>query len=178
MEKLAIKVPPGSDDMISSLGAEIFNLNEINIVRPAIFTFQQPSHPMNTSPATFGHFIRATLENVSYAVRGNIEQMEEISNKKSDELKVTGGMSRSALWLEILSGITGKKVKAAKVEDGTLLGCAMCAAVGSGIYNDFEAAAKEMVEIKKEINPVKEQIEIYNKCYNNWKEWYHRIGKL
>jgi sugar (pentulose or hexulose) kinase len=178
MEKLASKVPPGSDDMVASLGAEIFNLNEINIVRPAIFTFQQPGHVMNTSPATFGHFIRATLENVSYAIRGNIEQMEEISNKKSDELKVTGGMSRSTLWLEILSGVTGKKVKAGKVEDGTLLGCAMCAAVGSGIYKDFEEAAKEMVEIKKEISADKEQVEIYNKTYNNWKEWYDRIGSL
>ena len=178
MEKLATKVPPGSDDMIASLGAEIFNLNEINIVRPAIFTFQQPSHPMNTNPATFGHFIRATLENISYAIRGNIEQMEEISNKKSDELKVTGGMSRSSLWLEILSGVVGKKVKAAKVEDGTLMGCAMCAAVGSGVYHDFEDATKQMVEFKKDVNPDPEQVEIYNKSYNNWKEWYDRIGKL
>jgi len=178
MEKLATKVPAGSDDMIASLGAEIFNLNEINIVRPAIFTFQQPGHPMNTSPATFGHFIRATLENISYAIRGNIEQMEEISNKKSDELKVTGGMSRSNLWLEILSGVTGKKIKAAKAEDGTLMGCAMCAAVGSGIYHDFEDAVKDIVEFKKDVNPDHEQVEIYNKGYNNWKEWYDRIGKL
>jgi autoinducer 2 (AI-2) kinase len=178
MEKLALKVPPGSDDMIASLGAEIFNLNEINIVRPGIFTFSQPGHPMNTSPATFGHFIRATLENVSYAIRGNIEQMESIANKKSDELKVTGGMSRSNLWLEILSGVTDKKVKAANVEDGTLLGCAMCAAVGLKIYKDFEDAAKKMVEFKEDINPKSEQVEIYNKCYNNWKEWYDRIGKL
>jgi len=178
MEKLALKVPPGSDDMIASLGAEIFNLNEINIVRPGIFTFQQPGHPMNTSPATFGHFIRATLENVSYAIRGNIEQMESIANKKSDELKVTGGMSRSNLWLEILSGVTGKRVKAANVEDGTLMGCAMCAAVGLGIYDDFEEAAKQMVDFKKDVNPKAEQVEIYNKTYNNWKEWYDRIGKL
>jgi len=178
MEMLASKVSPGSDDMIASLGAEIFNLNEINIVRPAIFSFQQPGHPMNTNPATFSHFIRAILENISFAIRGNIRQLEDISNKKSNELKVTGGLSRSNLWLEILSGTTAKKVKAAKAEDGTLLGCAMCAAVGSKIFNDFEDAAKEMVEFKKEVNPNEEQIEIYNKCYNNWKEWYDRIGKL
>jgi autoinducer 2 (AI-2) kinase len=178
MEKIASKVPPGSDDMIASLGAEIFNINELNIVRPGIFTFQQPGHPMNTNPVTFGHFIRATLENISYAIRGNIEQMESIAHKKNDELKVTGGMSRSSLWLEILSGVTGKKVITAKVEDGTLMGCAMCAAVGSGIYHDFEDATKEMVEFKKVVTPEEESVEIYNKCYNNWKEWYSRIGNL
>jgi len=178
MEKLASKVPPGSDDVIASLGAEIFNINEISTVRPGLFTFPQPKHPMNTSPATFGHFIRATLENVSYAIRGNIEQIESIANKKSDELKVTGGMSRSRLWLEILSGVTGKKVIAAKVDHGTLMGCAMCAAVGSGIYHDFKDATKEMVEFKKDIKPAEESVEIYNKCYNTWKEWYDRIGKL
>jgi sugar (pentulose or hexulose) kinase len=178
MEKLALKVPPGSDDMIASLGAEIFNINELNIVRPGIFTFQQPGHPMNTNPVTFGHFIRATLENISYAIRGNIDQMESIANKKKDELKVTGGMGRSSLWLEILSGVTGKKVITTKVEDGTLMGCAMCAAVGSGIYHDFEDATKEMVEFKKVVTPEEESVEIYNKCYNNWKEWYSRIGNL
>lgn len=178
MEKLASKVNPGSDDMVASLGAEIFNLNEINIVRPAIFTFQQPGHPMNTSPATFGHFIRSTLENVSYAIRGNIEQMEEIANKKNKELKVTGGMSKSILWLDILSNVTGKKVKIAKAEDGTLMGCVMCATVGAKIYKGFEEAAKEMVEFKEDVNPKDEHVEIYNKCYNNWKEWYDRIGKL
>jgi sugar (pentulose or hexulose) kinase len=133
---------------------------------------------MNTSPATFGHFIRSTLENVSYAIRGNIEQMEEIANKKKGELKVTGGMSKSILWLDILSNVTGKKVKAAKAEDGTLMGCAMCAAVGAKIYKDFEEVAKAMVEFKEDVNPKDEHIEIYNKCYNNWKEWYDRIGKL
>jgi xylulokinase len=82
------------------------------------------------------------------------------------------------LWLGILSGVTGKRVIATKVEDGTLMGCAMCAAVGSGIYHDFEDATKEMVEFKKVVTPEEESVEIYNKCYNNWKEWYSRIGNL
>ena len=69
--------------MIASLGSEIFDINTISIVRPGIFKFQQPVHPMNTTPATFGHFIRAALENIAFAVRGNIEQIEEIAHKKT-----------------------------------------------------------------------------------------------
>jgi sugar (pentulose or hexulose) kinase len=87
-------------------------------------------------------------------------------------------MSRSNLWLEILSEVVNKKVRAAKVEDGTLLGCAICAAVGSEVYKDFDEAVKEMVEFKKEITPKDEHVEIYSKCYNTWKEWYNRIGNL
>jgi len=178
MEKLASKISPGSDDMIASLGAEIFDINELSVVRPGIFTFPQPGHPMNTSPATFGHFIRATLENVSYAIRGNIDQIESIANKKNDELKVCGGMSRSKLWLEILSGVTQKNVLATKDSDGTAIGCAICAAVGSGIYKDFKGALKEMVELQNIVKPKTELVEIYERSYNTWKEWYDRIGKL
>ena len=105
-------------------------------------------------------------------------KIQEIANKKSEELKVAGGMSRSSLWLEILSGITGKSVLAVKEEDGTLIGCAMCAAVGAGIYDNFDSASKEMVEFKKEVVPNKEQMEIYSICYNNWKEWYDKIGSM
>lgn len=178
MEKLASKAPPGSDDMIASLGAEIFNINELSIVRPGIFTFPQPGHPMNINPVTFGHFIRSTLENISYAIRGNIDQMEDIANKKNNELKVTGGMSRNKLWLEILSNVTKKNVIVTKESDGTAMGCAICAAVGSGIYNDFKNALKEIVELQKNITPKTELIETYGRCYITWKEWYDRIGKL
>jgi len=178
MEELGASVPAGSDDVIASLGSEILNINEFSIVRQGLFTFQQPVHPMNDTPATFAHFIRATLENISYAIRGNIEQLETISNMKSDLLKVTGGMSRSDLWLKILANVTGKNIIATTLEEGTSVGCAICAAVGAGVYKNLEEASKNMVRFKQEIKPEKKIVEVYDSCYNNWKELYDKLGEI
>lgn len=178
MEELASKVPAGSEEVFASLGSEILNIEELAVIRPALFTFPKPTRPMNLNPPGFGHFIRATLENISYAIRGNAEQLETILNKKSDILRVTGGMSKSRLWLEILSSITGKPVIATEIKEGSSLGCAICAAVGAGYYNNLKDGVKEVIKFKKEVKPNDKIIDVYNSGYNRWKEIYGKITDL
>jgi len=178
MESVARKIPAGSDGVLASLGSEIFDINTISIVRPGMFRFQQPVHPMNTTPATFGHFIRAALENVAFAVKGNIEQIEEITNKKTSTLRVTGGMSKNSLWAEILAQVTGKNVKVTSIEEGTAMGSAMCAAVGAGAYKTLEEAAKDIVHLQREITPDDENMKVYERCYETWREWYMKLAEM
>jgi autoinducer 2 (AI-2) kinase len=178
MEKIARDVPPGSNDVIASLGIEIFNINTLSLIRNSIFSFNQPVHPMNENPASFADFTRASLENISYAIKGNIEQLEEVSKNKSQSVHVTGGMSNNNLWLEILANIIGKKVIATSFYEGTSIGCVICAAVGTDIFKNFKEASKEIVNYKKEIKPDDETVKVYNKTFNNWKEWYDRLGEL
>jgi autoinducer 2 (AI-2) kinase len=178
MELLARKIPAGSDGVLASLGSEIFDINTISIVRPGMFRFQQPVHPMNTTPATFGHFIRAALENVAFAVRGNIEQIEEITNKKTSTLRVTGGMSKNSLWAEILAQVTGKNVMVTSIEDGTAMGSALCAAVGAGMYKTLEEAAEDIVHLQREITPDDETVKTYDRCYETWREWYAKLAEM
>ncbi len=178
MESEARKITTGSDGVLASLGSEIFDINTISVVRPGVLKFQQPVHPMNTTPATFAHFIRAALENIAFAIRGNIEQIEEITQKKTDTLHVTGGMSKNVLWTEILSQVTGKNVVVTKIDDGTAIGSALCAAVGAGIYPSLEKAASDIVHQKKEITPNEETAKVYDRCYETWREWYGKLAEM
>ena len=178
MESLAREIPPGSDDVLSFLGSEIFNADNLSVIRPGMFTFQQPVHPMNNNPASFGHFVRACLENICFAIKGNIEQIEEVSNKGSDFLHVTGGMCKNNLWTEILANVTGKKIVSTNIAEGTSLGCGLCASVGVGLFKDFYEAGKKLVEFKKEIKPEAEKVKIYRSSYNNWKKWYDKLADI
>ena len=54
----------------------------------------------------------------------------------------------------------------------------ICAAVGTHIFKNYKEASKEIVNYKKEIKPDDETVKIYNKTFNNWKEWYDRLGEL
>jgi len=178
MESIARTIPAGSDGVLASLGSEIFDINTISVVRPGVLKFMQPVHPMNTTPATFAHFIRAALENIAFAVRGNIEQIEEITQRKTDVLRVTGGMSKNSLWAEILAQVTGKTVVVTKIDDGTAMGSALCAAVGAGVYPTLEKAALDIVHLQKEITPDEETMKTYDRCYETWRDWYGKLAEM
>lgn len=133
---------------------------------------------MNTTPATFAHFIRAALENIAFAVRGNIEQIEEITQRKTNTLRVTGGMSKNSLWAEILAQVTGKNISVTSFDDGTAMGSALCAAVGAGIYTTLEKAADDLVHLQREITPDGEMVKIYDRCYETWRDWYGKLAEM
>ena len=178
MESIARTIPAGSDGVLASLGSEIFDINTISVVRPGALRFMQPVHPMNTTPATFAHFIRAALENIAFAVRGNIEQIEEITQRKTPLLRVTGGMTKNRLWAEILAQVTGKTVRVTTIDDGTAMGSALCAAVGAGVYPSLTQAVKDLVHLQPEIVPDEETVKIYDRCYETWREWYGKLPDM
>jgi autoinducer 2 (AI-2) kinase len=178
MESIARKIPAGSDGVLASLGSEIFDINTISVVRPGVLKFMQPVHPMNATPATFAHFIRAALENIAFAVRGNIEQIEEITQKKTGTLRVTGGMSKNRLWAEIVAQVTGKNVVATSIDDGTAMGAALCAAVGAGLYPTLEKAVNDVVRMQPAITPDEHLVEIYNRSYETWRDWYGKLAEM
>jgi autoinducer 2 (AI-2) kinase len=178
MEKLANSVPPGSNGVVSSLGTEIFDISNLSIIRPSVFTFQQPVHPMNENPANFADFIRSCIENICFAIRGNIDQLEEVSNIKSKKLMVTGGMSKNNLWLNILSNVTGKNVISTSFYEGTALGCVICGSVGINEYKNFNEAVKNISKFKDEIKIVKKVVKSYNGFYSNWKSLYDKLTEI
>ena len=176
MEDMASSVKAAPNDVYAFLGPEIMDVSNISIVRPGMFLFQQPSHPMNPKPPSFKHLVRSALENISFAIRANVELLEEITKNSVDNIYVTGGLTRSNVWLRTLAEITGRKILVSKVEEGTAFGCAIGAAVGIGLYKNIEEALKNMVELREEILPVDK--ELYESGYERWKELYYKIADL
>lgn len=170
MDKLASQVPPGSNDSFAVLGPFIMNVQEIAIVRPGILVFPQPT--LSEMPFTRKHLIRATLENICYAIKGNFLQLEEVSGVSFSRAKATGGMARSRVWLEILANVLGVPVEVAEVKEGSSLGCAVCAMVGAGMYRDLKEGSRVLVRVKQIIEPDEEAVGIYKDCYERWRNVY------
>jgi len=177
MESLASDVAPGCDGMSASLGPEVFNVEGLAIVRPAGITFPQPAHPMNSAPAGFGHLVRAVLENIACAVVANLEQVEQASGMAGHQLRVTGGLSRSRLWLDSLAGISGKELLVPAMREGTAVGCAICAAVGAGAYESLEEGAQVVVESAGTIEPNPNLRDAYGNCYRRWRQLYDTLAE-
>lgn len=91
-----------------------------------------------------GHYIRAIMESVAYVIKEYIDFMQINVN----EIRSVGGGSKSKLWCEIKSAVTGKKIETLKETETACLGSAIFAGVGAKVFEGAEQAAESIVKIK------------------------------
>jgi autoinducer 2 (AI-2) kinase len=162
-------VPPGSNEIYVAVGPNVMDCQQITDVKQARMVFPQPALPQIRSLDS-SSFLHAVIENVAYAIRGNIEQLE--TYRESTEIKTIGGMSQSETWPQLLANVLDRPVRTPVQSEGSLLGAAICAATGVGHYSSIEKASKKMVKWRKTYEP-DERAGLYNGYYSRWSEiWY------
>ncbi len=127
---------------------------------------------------TLGHtrpmIARAIMEGVSYETREIIEQM--IANGvEVNQIVLSGGATKSAVWNQIQTDIYGKPCSILAVEEATTLGAAICAAVGADLYPTFDAAVDAMVKIVSICQPDMERHALYTTYFEIYKEAYQAL---
>lgn len=90
----------------------------------------------------------AFMEGVAFEAAGvlDIFAAQGMNIKK---LMMTGGGSRSKLWSSIVGYVTGCEIYRMKEPETCCMGAAMTAAVGLGIFKDYEACRASMVSTEK-----------------------------
>lgn len=121
-----------------------------------------------------GHIIRAILEGCSFALRHNLEIIEE-NGVSVREIRSCGGAAKSRIFGQIKADVTGKTIFVPKEIDATLLGTAIISAVSVGIYERIEEAAENMVHIKERIVPQENIHSEYNLFFQMYKEAYEHL---
>jgi xylulokinase len=124
-----------------------------------------------------GDILRAILEGVVFEQKISVD-LFEAQGITFEEIRVTGGCSRSPLWLQIRADIFGKAVKTLEYEDASVLGAAILAAVGEGVYASPEEAAKEMVRVKSVFEPQEENRRIYQEKFPLYRELYFALREI
>jgi xylulokinase len=92
------------------------------------------------------HLARAVLEGCAYALRDIVDRFAAL-DLAGEEIRVVGGGSRSALWLQIKADVTDRPVRVVLGECATSAGAAMLAGVADGAFTNLEEAAAAMVEL-------------------------------
>ncbi len=124
-----------------------------------------------------GEVIRAILESVVFEQRLNVECFES-QGVTFREIRVTGGCSRSPLWLQIRADIFGKPVVTLQCEDASVLGAAILASWGSGAYRSLEEAAQNMVKVKSVWTPDKERHKLYEERFQVYRDLYAALKDI
>ncbi|MCA1730234.1 MAG: xylulose kinase [Actinobacteria bacterium] len=91
---------------------------------------------------------------------------------------VSGGPAKSELWMQMHADVSNVPISLTKVSEGPVLGAAMLAAVGAGVYPDVQTAAEHMVHIERTIEPNSEAHEEYQFYVDRYVETYPQMKEL
>ena len=154
------------------VGPALFDLSKMRFNRPGGMLFPFPA--LHVRPDR-GTFVRAFMENIAYALRGNIGQIEAITGHPTPVLTLSGGMTRSAVLARVITDVTGLPVRVAREPESAALGCAMLIAASE--TGGFTAAIDTMVQYEH-LEPDPAQHERYAAPYAKWRELHERLDDL
>ncbi len=120
-----------------------------------------------------GHFIKAIMEGVSFALRNNIETVESLGIR-INEVRAVGGGLKSKEWLNILSKVLRKQVVTVNVSDTANLGNILLCGKALGIYSSYGDTVAGMVSSDQEL-VWPEGVPVYEKQYPVFLELYERL---
>jgi sugar (pentulose or hexulose) kinase len=98
---------------------------------------------------------------------------------KITELRVSGGGSQSDAAMQLTADIFGLPTARPHVYETSGLGAAIDAAVGLGLYPDFDAAIAAMTRIGRVFEPIAANQAIYQRLYTRvYQKMYARLQPM
>ncbi len=123
---------------------------------------------------TRAHIYRAILEGLGYELKRLSGIVENKTGIPLKEIRVGGGGSKSDMTVQIAADISGLPTYRMATPETCALGAAIDAAVGTGMFDNFEDAVASMTKRGRVFEPDKENAKIYNDLFN---EVYMKICK-
>lgn len=99
---------------------------------------------------TRGHLYRAALEGLSFQLRQAVDVLAAATGYQIRAVRVVGGGSKNPLWNQIRADVTGLPVVTIAQKEATVLGAALFAFVGAGVYSSV-AEGQEAVRSGEEV---------------------------
>ncbi|MEC0144860.1 FGGY-family carbohydrate kinase [Paenibacillus alginolyticus] len=87
-----------------------------------------------------GDMFKAILEGNAYQMEWLGQEAEKVGREPINKLIVVGGGAKNKHWLQIKADVSGFELQHPNLSEETLLGAALMAGVGSGVYASFEHA--------------------------------------
>lgn len=173
----AAALPPGSDGV---LALDYWQGNRTPHVDPhargMIWGLALPHGPH--------HVFRALVESVCYGTESIIRTMRG-AGAVVDEVVACGGALNSPLWVQTHADVSGVPIRTPAVPDAVVVGSAVLAATGAGLYSSTVEAAGAMVTDGPVVEPrawatqaYQPWIELYLESYEAMRPLLHRASAL
>lgn len=128
---------------------------------------------------TQSDFSRAVLEGICFAMRDVLDAVQK-NSEPITQINISGGFTKSEIWVQTLSDITGKKLAILQADDASAIGAAFIALKVIGAISDYPKISDDLIVYQ----PNSKNRDIYNKNFQIYKQLYtdlratmHRVYK-
>ena len=121
---------------------------------------------------TRGHLTRSILEGVAFGLKDGFELIRRVGLGDIEQVRVSGGGSKSALWRQILADVLGAELVTVNTTEGAAYGAAILAGVGVGAWPNAETACSKLIKIAKRVSPDSKRAASYSLLHNQYKDLY------
>jgi xylulokinase len=118
-----------------------------------------------TSEAGTGELARAVYEGLAYEWRSNLEKIEGAIQARAETIRLIGGGTRSAVWVQIKADVLGRPLRVLDIQESVALGAALLGGLAGGVYHDLAEAAARLRFTELTIVPDPTRAEFYDRCY-------------
>lgn len=112
--------------------------------------------------------MRAVIEGVVLESLDMVQHMKAAGVTISS-LAVTGGATESPVWRQTIADVFGMEIHPLQVPNATLVGAAIFAGVGAGVFSDVADGVAKTVRYAEPVRPIPENGEVYQKRYETYK---------
>ncbi len=124
------------------------------------------------------HCTRAVLEGVAFGLKDSFELMKTTGLPRIEQVRVSGGGSKSQLWLQILANVFETELVTVNTSEGAAFGAALLAGVGVGNWKDVNSACDNTIKIINTISPEPGQFDIYRHYYSIYHDLYPALKEI
>jgi xylulokinase len=121
--------------------------------------------------------MRALLEGCANEMRAIVDTFQRDMVGGVDELRLTGGGTKSIGFVQIMADVIGMQVSVLKERECTALGAAILGAVGAGQFSSVEDAVKSMVHIETSVSPNTELSDLYDEQHAIFRSAYESLAQ-
>ncbi|MDR0620693.1 MAG: sugar kinase [Deltaproteobacteria bacterium] len=155
LNRLAAEIPPGSDGL----------LTVPEWLAPPSALHKKGVMLGFTGRTTPVHMYRSVMEAIAMTMGGHLRAMVKELDVKLERVIVSGGGSNGDLFMGIIADVMGIPAVRTEINGAVGLGSAICAAVGSSVYDSFGQAMAAMVRAKDTFKPNTRNHAFYTELY-------------
>ena len=124
-----------------------------------------------------GALTRSVLEGVAFALRDCLDTVDQ-RRCHASRGRVSGGGSRSRLWLQIVASALEMPLEIMATDQGSAFGAALLGGVAGGVYATLEEASTACVRVTEVVEPVAAWIEPYRDARRRFRAYYPALRSV
>ena len=113
------------------------------------------------------HMLRAVYEGIVFSHVTHVKKL--LRNRPAPKaVRLAGGAANSPVWVQIFADALQMPVETVSCKEQGILGAAIAAGVGTGVFQSYEDAAGRTAEVKDIVYPREDYREIYEEKYERY----------